>query len=112
MRVLFSKPYDHVTLRSRSGTPRATVAYQPGEVTVPREHGDAAVAGGYAVEVDAPPRGGRVTGAVDNGEKGPEVFIPAKDSDTLIYESAKRMVAEGQKRTLAIVSKASTKPKK
>ena len=56
MRVKFTAPFDYVTLRSRSGTPRASVAYQPGELTVPRAHGEAAVAGGYAVEVDAPNR--------------------------------------------------------
>jgi len=53
MRVKFTAPFDYVTLRTRSGTPRATVAYQPGEpITVKREHGEAAVAAGKAVEVD------------------------------------------------------------
>ena len=56
MRVKFNSAFDHVTLRSKSGTPRATVAYQQGDepITVPREHGDAAVAAGAAVEIKEP----------------------------------------------------------
>jgi hypothetical protein len=56
MRVRFLKPFDFVTLRSKTGTPRATLAYKPGDEpqTVPKEHGEAAVKGGYAEEVSEP----------------------------------------------------------
>ena len=56
MRVKFLDRFDYVTLRSANGTPRATVAYTPTDepMTVPRAHGDAAVAAGKAVEVDEP----------------------------------------------------------
>lgn len=56
MRVKFTAPFDYVTLRSANGTARATVAYAvAGEpVTVKREHGEAAIAAGKAVEVDEP----------------------------------------------------------
>ena len=56
MRVRFTDRFDYVTLRSANGTPRATVAYQPTDepITVPRAHGEDAVAAGKAVEVDDP----------------------------------------------------------
>lgn len=66
MRVRFTSPFDYVTLRSKSGTPRASVAYQPGELTLPRAHGETAVAGGYAVEIEAP----KVDDAKDAGVHG------------------------------------------
>jgi hypothetical protein len=57
MRVRFIAPFDYVTTRSANGTPRATVAYKPTEaaVTVPRAHGEAAVAAGKAVETPDEP---------------------------------------------------------
>lgn len=56
MRVKFTAPFDYVTLRTKSGTPRAMVAYSvTGEPqTVPHKHGEAAVAAGKAVEVEEP----------------------------------------------------------
>ncbi len=53
MRVRFLDRFDVVVLRSANGTPRATVAYRPGDEpqTVKREHGEAAVAAGKAIEV-------------------------------------------------------------
>lgn len=56
MRVRFTDCFDYVTLRSANGTPRATVAYRVGDepITVPRAHGEAAVAAGKAVEIDEP----------------------------------------------------------
>lgn len=52
MRVRFLDRFDYATLRSANGTPRATVAYRQGDepITVPRAHGEAAVAAGKAVE--------------------------------------------------------------
>lgn len=56
MRVRFLDRFDYVTLRSANGTARATVAYRAGDepITVPRAHGEAAVAAGKAVDVDEP----------------------------------------------------------
>lgn len=56
MRVRFLDRFDFVTLRSANGTPRATVAYRVGDepITVPRAHGEAAVASGKAVEIAEP----------------------------------------------------------
>lgn len=56
MRVKFTSPFDYVTLRTKSGTPRATISYKPGDepITVKREHGEAAVLAGKAVEVQEP----------------------------------------------------------
>lgn len=56
MRVKFTSAFDYVTLRTKSGTPRATVAYGVSDEpqTVKREHGEAAIAAGKAVEVDEP----------------------------------------------------------
>jgi len=81
MRVKFTSPFDYVTLRTKSGTPRATVAYQPGEpITVKREHGEAAVKAGKAVEVDeVAVRGGKVDAPFASTEKGPpEKVVKAK----------------------------------
>ena len=98
MRVRFLSPFDYVTLRTKQGTPRATVAYQPGEpITVKREHGEAAVEAGVAVEITdgavsatvnvrddsdraAKPKGGAVKSGVayGDGEKGEETFAPPK----------------------------------
>lgn len=73
MRVKFTAPFDYVTLRTKSGTPRATVAYGVSDEpqTVKREHGEAAVKAGKAVEVDEP--------AV-RGNDGPEAFKLPKGS--------------------------------
>ena len=56
MRVKFTAPFDYVTLRTKSGTPRATIAYGASDEpqTVKREHGEAAVKAGKAIEVDEP----------------------------------------------------------
>lgn len=57
MRVRLLDRFDFVTLRSKTGTPRATVAYAPTDepITVPRAHGEAAVAKGVAVETPDEP---------------------------------------------------------
>lgn len=78
MRVKFTAPFDYVTLRTRSGTPRATIAYGASDEpqTVKREHGEAAVLAGKAVEVDEPAvraddeKPGRAKGGLVTG-KGP-----------------------------------------
>ena len=56
MRVKFTAPFDYVTLRTKSGTPRATIAYGASDEpqTVKREHGEAAVEAGKATEVKEP----------------------------------------------------------
>jgi hypothetical protein len=52
----FSKPYDHITSKAKNGAIRGMVAYKASEIPVPlpEAHLKAAVAGGYATEVDAP----------------------------------------------------------
>jgi hypothetical protein len=56
MRVRFLERFSYVTHRSVNGTPRASVAYPASRepVTVPRDHGEAAVKAGAAVEVKEP----------------------------------------------------------
>ncbi len=58
MRVRFLDRFDYVTTRTANGTPRACVAYVQTDdvVTVPRAHGEAAVAAGKAVEINEPAR--------------------------------------------------------
>lgn len=55
MRVIFHTDYDYVTLRAKNGKPRAMVAYKagPDELTVKRDHGEAAIRDGAATEVKA-----------------------------------------------------------
>ena len=85
MRVKFTDRFDFVIHRSKTGTPLQTAAYKASDepVTVKREHGEAAVAAGVAVEVDevavrdGKPRGGAVKAVYGDGEKGGETFVPA-----------------------------------
>lgn len=53
MRVKFHDKFDFVIHRSKSGTPLQTAAYSPSDepITVKREHGEAAVEAGVAVEI-------------------------------------------------------------
>ena len=53
MRVKFTAPFNYVIHRSKSGTPLQTAAYSASDepITVKRDHGEAAVAAGVAVEV-------------------------------------------------------------
>jgi hypothetical protein len=64
MRVRFTQPFDFVTLRSKTGTPRATVAYKPSDepLTVPAAHGEAAVAAGVAEIVSEPAKSKKESG--------------------------------------------------
>lgn len=85
MRVKFTSPFDYVTLRTKQGTPRATVAYKASDEpqTVKREHGEAAVKAGKAVEVDE----------------------PAKSDDDAVYDRVRDMIADGQTQTIATIVK-------
>src|SRR5690606_15022966 len=58
MRVIFHADYDHVILRAANGRPRVTAAYKASRtaLTVPRDHGEAAIAAGSATEVKTPAR--------------------------------------------------------
>ena len=99
MRVKFTDRFDFVIHRSKTGTPLQTAAYSPSDepITVKREHGEAAVEAGVAVEITdgavsatvnvrddsdraAKPKGGAVKSGVayGDGEKGEETFAPPK----------------------------------
>lgn len=56
MRVRFLSPFNYVIHRNKSGTPLQTASYSASDepITVKRDHGEAAVLAGKAVEVDEP----------------------------------------------------------
>lgn len=82
MRVIFHANYDYTFLRTKCGSPRATVAYKagPDALTIPRAHGEAAVRDGVATEVKEPHKrvdGGAVKAKYDKRETGAETVAPA-----------------------------------
>jgi hypothetical protein len=74
MRVKFTDNFDYVIHRSKSGTPLQTAAYKASDdpITVKRDHGEAAVLAGAAVEV----MDGAVSASVDVREASDRAAKP------------------------------------